>query len=885
MIVLFFCTFALSQYTCTTAETLDFPTASVDIAFGTSTPESIIDTDYVKKTVKGKYFKITTDVSKAIFLRVSTCKATTTIPTEIYIFQQCANDIASKKIAVSGIDDVCASHKDFPILNTYLQPAQTLYIFVKLEENNEVGTVSMFTQEINTDNSNRECDTARIVSALPYTDDAVLFSTGIQDEIQPVCFVQRTFSRWYKITGDGKAVVAHTCNYYTNFDSRLSVVEDVKLINGKCNDADCKVFADDGCGTEKKSTIIAFNTVANKVYYIGVSSVLKAEGQFQITIEHLDTSIPAVCTAALPIKNIPFSKSVTLGVNWPTTKSVCLGPGADVRGVYLTFTASHESEYVFSSCKSLDKDMETIGVGVEFISNCDKEECAMDNVTYGECGDNNYLVKSMKKGETVTLLTFCQDSTCTLSLNVYDKGVSHSTCENALTLSVSSTFNDFAVMNTTQLSYHGCDSVIKYDKGLWYRLIHVTEGQSEAFTIYATDYYHYAVGYIELSRGCMQIQCDGVFQGASTFLLTFDKKEQYIFVYGDGEQQVLQISIIKKEEDAYHKCSSPLQVMLPYTAVHTFDLTASHLICTNTNALSSFYKFDLADDAHVLLSTCYANTLIDTAMELTKGCFETPDTSECLYSCKAGLLCQNNDAEMDVDLQADKDYILNVYSESPLSTISQQYRITIISDTPAPESRCDQPIRINETQPHVTLQIYNQYSHDSNFGTYGNLRGNYYSIQTSVAKDVEVKTCSSSTTTNSVIIKMLNCSVTSDGVKYTSFPDNIIDVQKSSIKKCDKFGTYMLFTTEPNEPLLIFVGGENFIENGFINVDITLSDLEQSISSHQSGDDDDGLNGGQIFGIVVGVLIGVALVVAFVVILVFVVVYFVRRNKNYGTIE
>ncbi|EKE39953.1 hypothetical protein ENUP19_0052G0002 [Entamoeba nuttalli] len=885
-----------AQFTCKDAVKFNLPTYFGKASFGSNTSVSqIIDANGQTQTAYGIYYKATApDDFDNTIININTCDASTVIPSEILIFEGCSSDgVASNFKTISGIDNGCSLASDFPVIDFEIKKGVTYYILVKLVNPDDQGVVSFSITSSHEDNPNVECNVAKEVTQVRFVDRGLLLKSKVPAS-KPLCYKQAYPTLWYKIKGDGRYLVVNTCNYYTNFDTHLVVVKE--LNNLVCTDARCMKEADDGCGKSSKSSILAFKTEVNEVYYIGVRGNLGEEGQFEISIDYLSESIPATCTRSLPIKLLPFTRTIDIPDAWPTQAGACLDE-QEHKSVYLTLEGTG-SEVVISTCKSLDSSLKPIGVSVELINNCEDENCAFDGSEYGECGENNYIVKKTEKGQNYYIKAYCNTGNCEITLSVYEKASSHDTCESARELIRPTQYSEIADVKRLQTSIHGCHSVAKTDAGLWYLLKRSSDIVNEKYTILGMSATRSKIAWIEFPYECGLIQCEQLIQGEAH--LSFAKESQYIFVYSNNDygQKGLIVQFISEEENYYHNCPDAMFITLPFTAIHSFDNSASQLLCSSKSAASSFYRFVLPEDQKVDVSTCFPKTIIDTGIEITTGCFGDSDLSaSCIDYNSEGKGCVNGAAAMSVSLKGEQQYYLNIYSESKSTLNLKQYRFVIFTEEVPKNSVCNKAIELPYEDGYSEYLVLNRYSKETNFGSeYGTTKGSWFHINVMKKTTVTVRTCSPSTTSDSLIVTANECYVTQQNSKEMSNPTELEDIAVSGINNCDIHGTYLTFNLEANQSKFIFVGPQNFNDEAFIGVEFYMNSpddddddndsssssqkpTESSSSNNNNKDDDDYNNSTTPIG---WIIFGVLFYVLFVIVLIITIIAIKMKRKNSG---
>ncbi|EMS15714.1 hypothetical protein KM1_163770 [Entamoeba histolytica HM-3:IMSS] len=161
---------------------------------------------------------------------------------------------------------------------------------------------------------------------------------------------------------------------------------------------------------------------------------------------------------------------------------------------------------------------------------------------------------------------------------------------------------------------------------------------------------------------------------------------------------------------------------------------------------------------------------------------------------------------------------------------------------------------------------------------------------------VTVRTCSPSTTSDSLIVTANECYVTQQNSKETSNPTELEDIAVSGITNCDIHGTYLTFNLEANQSKFIFVGPQNFNDEAFIGVEFYMNSpddddddndgssssqkpTESSGSNNNNKDDDDYNNSTTPIG---WIIFGVLFYVLFVIVLIITIIAIKMKRKNSG---
>ncbi|ELP90834.1 hypothetical protein EIN_359170 [Entamoeba invadens IP1] len=881
------------SYTCTDAPLKNLPRFTTNVTFGTSIPVSQVQyaVNSVPIDVHAIYFRFKdpSEVATAYNVLLSTCSLHTTVEVDIDIYSTCTNGVATMRLAYSGVDGDCEAKKlSLAVLNINVNNGVEYIAAFKLRNITQSGNVELNVMQNYKEHKNIECDTAINVDTtnLPFVETGYLTQTST-NAIQPGCLDSSKTSLWYKLKGDGYMYVANTCNYYTNFDSRIVVVKGSSLVNGKCNKAVCFKEGKIGCGNLMTSSVIAFQTEAGTDYFIGIYSA-GGNGQYLINVNKFMDSVPATCLHALPVSKLPFSHKVSIPDAWPLTKAACGKFTQEYRSIYLSFAGNNKT-MVFSTCKSLTPELQAIGVGVELVNNCADEKCAVADGENGECYENNYIIKKTEIGTTYFIKVFCREKACDMTLNIYEKTQDHFKCEDALVLQGITSYDDVGVLANIEKSIHGCDSIAEQSKGLWYKVIHDQSKVDEEYTILAMNGVGSKIGMIEFSDECNVVRCSGKSQGQATLSFSSESTYQYVFAYAYSsfQYEMIAVKFITNMVKTYAKCSEALEVTLPFTALHSFANTKSYQTCLSngqsTLSPANYYKFTLDKDCVLDASTCFPKTLVNTAIEISTKCHGDVG-NECVGIINDSKGCPVDSASISIDGKKGT-YILSVFSESTAIINTKQYRLVIFVAEVPQNSMCDKPTEINVKNYYNHYLLLNRQSQTTDLGTGGITRGIYFRIQTNEEWTIQVKTCSMSTTMNSIILLHDRCTTqVKDGVTV-SYPDDLVAVSMSSIKNCDIHGTYLTFnTTTDGKEHYIFVAPQNNDETGFIDVEFYMDPIEAPVpdqsSSHHNDDDN---KKPPVGWIVFGVIVFVVFVVVIAGILV--VIFLKTKKAGYSTFE
>ncbi|ELP93957.1 hypothetical protein EIN_180940, partial [Entamoeba invadens IP1] len=330
-------------------------------------------------------------------------------------------------------------------------------------------------------------------------------------------------------------------------------------------------------------------------------------------------------------------------------------------------------------------------------------------------------------------------------------------------------------------------------------------------------------------------------------------------------------------------CDTALDIKLPYTALHSFSNSVTRRVCSNNLNAANFYKFSLAYDVPVDISTCFAKTVIDTGVEVSTGC-QGASGATCIGSNSEGKLCNHKAAQMSFDAMKGQSYIMTVFNEALAAVNVKQYRIVAFALEIPANSMCSAATVVPHKQFYKQYLVLNRLAFKTELTDIGTTRGLYYLLNTDKAMKVSVDTCSMSTTMDTFILRHSGCVVNTVGDAKISTPLDYIDVMSTVRYSCDVHGTKLNFETVPNKDYYIFVAPYNFDEEGFMEVQFFMDYVDSDQSSNNDNTSSEEDNNVPVGWIVFGVLFYImcAVVIAVVVVLI---ILKRKSSANYSSFE
>lgn len=169
---------------------------------------------------------------------------------------------------------------------------------------------------------NDDCDTAQLVQPVSATTGSTVFAA--QDFINSCGLPLQAGGVWYRVTGNGRAIKASTCDPATTFDTQLRVF---------CNNClegffTCVAANEDAGGTCTSRSELTWCTQSGATYYIFVSGYQSETGNFKLTLSDAGVcSNPVFCGSGCsfncPPNSIPEPETFCFDGYIDATNSGC----------------------------------------------------------------------------------------------------------------------------------------------------------------------------------------------------------------------------------------------------------------------------------------------------------------------------------------------------------------------------------------------------------------------------------------------------------------------------------------------------------------------------------------------------------------------------------
>ncbi|BFU24512.1 hypothetical protein EHI8A_165280 [Entamoeba histolytica HM-1:IMSS-B] len=822
-----------------------------------------------KETVRGLYFML--NEIEDVSLYVSTCGARTTVETEIYIFSDCNNDIASGITKISKSDVTCSSTgKSASFFD--LKANTTMYVLVKVVGN---GSGSLATSFVKVNNlPNYYCEQALEIQSIPYSDisdSTVNYPTG-----DVKCLSQSMPAKWYHMKGTGKYYLVDTCSSLTQIDTYLVLVDSVNA-GDTCKQAECTKYNDNGCGKGSTGSTLLFKSEEGKDYHIGVFGKNGANGRFQVNVQTVDDTLPFNCENAVSI-SLPFTRAQNVPSAWPLTPVISEG-GAQYPVFYLSIIGT-DNDVVFSTCKTQSK---VSGTGIELIQGC-TSTTVLEPIYSGSCNKDEYKVFHLDAGVKYIAKFYAKESDSQIIMNVQLKGQNHYQCIDALSLTES--YTDTIPLKQLKQSLHGCDGIEEYHQGAWYQLKKSASSSVEHYRIGASTLSGDIVNIgIEQQLTCDSSQCVSRETNTAQMDIFLNDEIRYVFVYGTGGQETLSVGIVKFDNIAHSVCTAPKIISLPFTTVGFIDTTQSNTLkCIMTQYPSFWYSIQLSESLDVIATTVSSDTKVDTYLEVLTGCYGDENVNCIAYNDN---LDNSADTSSRLTFSAYSRTVYNIAVAQKERT-ARAHRFSIYPTQAPAGSMCETSNYLDTVEAQQTIYVHTAYAYETKVSG-KTLKGSYFRFNTHVSLQLTIRTCSTGTEINNVIAIFKSCNTQKDkDGKYVSIPDIMVAGTNSSKRACGTYGAELSYQTQPDTNYYLFIASLEHGYDGMIEAEVILEEKSQNPPTpppeDSSAEDNDDNNNEQHHGIsgwgVWGILLYAVYFVIIIVALIIIIIIYKKKNSS-----
>ena len=465
-------------------------------------------------------------------------------------------------------------------------------------------------------------------------------------------------------------------------------------------------------------------------------------------------------------------------------------------------------------------------------------------------------------------------------MNIKLKAENHYQCVDALALKES--YTDSVPIDQVKESIHGCNGVQESHKGSWYQLFKTAEATVD----------HYKIGgynrlgeskdiVVETYDTCDSTQCGNRQQGTHLDL-QLNIGYKYVFVYSLVPEDIISVGVVLFDKVEHSVCTNPKAITVPYTKVGFIDTThKTAMKCNMRNMASFWYSIYLTESVDLTVSTISTDTKVDTYVEVLTGCYGDSN-SQCIAS--------NDNRESTLDKSSKVSF--SAYSVTKYNVGVGQWdanpgahRISIYPTHKPSESRCSTAKYLNLVEQQ-TLYVYTEYAYLTKVGA-NLLKGTYYRFFTDNRHlQITVRTCAVGTQINNLIGIFEGCKTQQiDGEEYST-PETLVAGRNSSNIACGNYGAEITYLAKPQTNYYLYIAALQNGYDGFIEAEVIIEeknpedsdipdDDKKSEGTGNLDEDENGMSGWEIFGMLFYVYAVVVFALATVGIL-----FFKKKNTS-----
>ncbi|EMD49546.1 Hypothetical protein EHI5A_166130 [Entamoeba histolytica KU27] len=785
---------------------------------------------------KSVIFQYTPSSNKMI--EVSTCYAQTNFATRIIIGSSCIDDVTSSCVGANDGDPngLCDGHRSKLIVN--VKASQSYFIIVSGVTNHDSGSFRLTIKEYINPTSTT-CSNALKINSFPQTVDATILSSLTYSGN----YHGLLRGMWFKFNATQNTHVIDTCNKNTQYPTTIYLYKKVTTSNGCMGDAPI-AEATEGCGSFARlyyDKLIVGEEYYVFVHFTGDTSKSPVSGSFEVTFR-TNGGDNYKCTNSFSISKKPFNIIMDMSGYTKSTSPCSLN--TQQTGMYFSVRGDGR-RYAIHTCFTQSSGSDH--TSLELYSNgCDN--CA--EVSSNTCGNDALINVFLEANQLYRFRVVCTNPQCKVNVGVMQIDFKDNyLCEHARLLNITTEGDQFTqyLIGSNQESYtvFDCKDNKKNLKGGWYELKAETEDMNIMHGVYTFKPEQYT-GYLATLKGCSEC-IKSTFDLYATSVETI-KKGESLFVFattilreGSGNEFGTFMYWAVKRDTKGTTFDKAYEVTVPYSGIFgigtQLPVQCSHLRFPNLHSFPAIIlKYEQPEDTTYVVSTCGSETVTSTMIEVlftqnngNRECYNTNDINECGYGTTVTSSGKGSKYAL-VGINPD------------VSVEKTVTRVNIYENIAEESSKCSNAETI--TIP-STYYSYTEKAHSSRSkcGVVADgLKGKWFVYTPKETEKVLIQT-DDVTTFNTQIGVYTSCemltdlSVPGDCYKGTNF-------YKSPV---GQHGTILTTKLEKGQTYYIFVGGATYSDSGMMRVKFDYYEGELD-------NEEDGLSGGEIFGIIVAVL-------------------------------
>lgn len=784
---------------------------------------------------------------KAVVL--DTCDQRTAMDSVIFVFTSCDEEGGYINQCLTMDDDGC-NQRQSRVMFTAEQD-QDYYVYVA-GFLNSTGVYYLATSEV-LPPENYQCHKAIEAKNFPFSIDG---ETGTCQNVRDRCqFGRPAAGLWYKVPGNGKSYLAHTCNSNTNYDSAISVF-------GNCTEEDgagnCIIHNNDAC---YRASMVSWQADSGKSYWIFVTGYNNARGRFTLAIEERSYNENSYCFEAIVITAIPYYYNGRTDYR-NTTFSECRDQ-QNVHAMYFRVQGNNR-KMVVTTCTSSSTVNDSV---IDVYSHCDKDEksdhygsgmtCVASNDDYCGLGaqvvffaaSDSYYIAVSAASPTLEGVYF------SLAVRPYED-TENSQCWFAQDID---SFPDVLLGNTTHYEEceQSCDGSKVKRRGGWFRYTHF--GPSKTITATTCNQFNQLSARIEVYHDCNEMGCvqqadpDKKTKCTNATFVAENGRTYNIFVTAADPKSpggYFHVDFYEEDPSEHSTCNQSYFIQrgaLPWRIQDNTMMSQESFSSCQNKSTKGIWVSVIGTGTRLVATTCDQHTGYDTVLELYNHCPDEADVngSHCMRINDDNPSCGRS-SEIEWMSTPGAYYWLFVTGFAGSSGI---FVLNVYEKDSMINAQCRTAVGIRKL-PYFDygLTTYCQMSNASCKKV--PRKGNWYEI---VGNDhwITVSTCHEVTDFATEIEVYLACNENGGEICVNHNHDYSCSPQ-----------TEITFAGVKDELFYIFITGadEHVMAEGFFGVTVTEGEkLPQHLSSSS---EEEGLTSFEGFMISVGVLMGCGLIAA-----------------------
>ncbi|ELP94190.1 hypothetical protein EIN_186070 [Entamoeba invadens IP1] len=778
---------------------------------------------------------------------LSTCNSQTDFSSRIIIGKSCTEEVASNCVGANDGDPngVCDGHRSRVIAS--LNSGVVYYTVIAGVTENDFGTFKLTIKPYNNPSSIK-CSLALNIGTVPNSVNGLISSS------QQYFPTKHGFKRgfWFKFTATQKTHIIDTCNKNTQYGTTIYLYKN-PTTSKECMSDMPIVESSEGCGSFAK--LYYDNYEVGSEYYAfvffteDVSGTNQLEGSLEISFR-LNGGENYKCQNAFAISKKPFS--ILIDMKGQTNNSSPCALNTPATGMYFALRGDNR-RYAFHTCytESTGNDKTSIEFYKDGCANC-------ASTSTQSCGNDAIVTAFLELNKIYRFRVVCSNPECKVNINLLQlDNVDNHVCDKAREVKVAKDeqYSQFmmgsSVTEYTSFKCPGAPSDVysKDMKGGWYKLkseedIDIVHG---VFALKNTHYRAFMATFDDCEKDCKLMRTkDAVFVSDTL------KKGKDLYVFASsvreavwtGPQYGAFMYWMLAKESLGHTFSDAYEVSSPYSGIFPLGPALMRPLCTHQSfpnlgqIAGLIVKYTNTNSKTLTISTCGTETLVPTIMDIVS---ETNGKQSCSEEVET-LTCGNGNT---ITSALNGTSYATVFVHPSYTVTEGVVRLNIYENTKEASSRCTAAEEVTVPSVHYSYTEKADSTRGNCLILADGLKGKWFTFTSEKDVSLMIKTDDISTF-NTQIGVYDSCEVVAEDsvagkcVTGTNFIRSPVGIH----------GTLLTFEAKKNKKYFIFVGGALNSDSGFMRVVFDYYD-------------EDGLTGGQIFGIVFAVVFLVIIIAAF----------------------